>query len=228
MCLLSRVGVCCCACVHALRVIAYAFAFVCCNVASHFTHVCRLHVCFALVFLDILFVRVWLVCELLWMRLPLYVASLRFRFHVCVSCTCFFFRVLLVRLFVLVIVSAFAIVCCKILFRITRLCRLRVGFAFAFFVCLRVYVVFVSRCMRLPLFVARSPFILQFSVGCMCVLSLCMLFVRLCLYACFGVVVYVFAFVCCKLAFRATRVSIACVFCDRVFCLFVFVCMFCG
>ena len=39
------------------------------------------------------------------------------------------------------------------------------------------------------------------------------------------VVVYVFACLCCKLAFHATCVSIACVFCVRVFCLFVFVCM---
>ena len=63
--------------------------------------------------------------------------------------------------------STFAIVCCNILFHITRLCRLHVGFAFVLLVCLRVYVVFVSHCMRLPLYVARLPCILQFSVGCM-------------------------------------------------------------
>ena len=120
--------------------------------------------------------------------------------------------------------STFAVVCCNV-FHITGVCTSHVCFAFVFFVCLRVYIVFVSRCMRLPLYVARLPFVLQLSVGCMCVLSLCMLFVRLCLYACFGVVVYVFAFVCCKLAFRATRVSIACVFCVRVVCLLVCVCM---
>ena len=46
--LLSCVGV-CCACVHVLRVIACAVAFVYCNVAFHITRACTLHVCFAFV-----------------------------------------------------------------------------------------------------------------------------------------------------------------------------------
>ena len=39
-----------CACIFVLRVVVYACAFVCCNLAFHFTSVCRLHVCFAFVF----------------------------------------------------------------------------------------------------------------------------------------------------------------------------------
>ena len=57
------------------------------------------------------------------MRLPLYVASLRFRIHVCVSCTCFFCVVgslVCDCMFVLcVIVYAFAVVCCAFAFHIT-------------------------------------------------------------------------------------------------------------
>ena len=41
-----------------LRVIAYAFAFVCCMVAFHITSVCKLHVCFVFVCLVCLFVLV--------------------------------------------------------------------------------------------------------------------------------------------------------------------------
>ena len=39
-----------CACMLVLQVVVYAFAVECCKVASHISHVCILHVCFAFVF----------------------------------------------------------------------------------------------------------------------------------------------------------------------------------
>ena len=39
-----------CACMRVLQVVVYAFAVVCCKVASHIFHLCRLHVCVAFVF----------------------------------------------------------------------------------------------------------------------------------------------------------------------------------
>ena len=57
---------CCCfvfACMRVLRVIAYALAFECCEVAFHIRRVCRLHVGFAFVSLVCFFVLVCMCCE---------------------------------------------------------------------------------------------------------------------------------------------------------------------
>ena len=74
------------------------------------------------------------------------------------------------------LVYAFAFVCRKLVFRITRVFRCRVCFAFVFlFVCACVYVVCVSDCMRLPLSVASLRFIFHvrfafMSLACLCVI----------------------------------------------------------
>ena len=75
-----------CACLLVLRVIVYAFAFVRCQIAFHITRVCRLPVCFVFVMLASLFLRVCFLGVWLCMRLPLFVARLRFMLHVCVDC----------------------------------------------------------------------------------------------------------------------------------------------
>ena len=94
----------------------------------------------------------------------------------------------------------------KFFFHITRLCRLHVGFACVFLVCLRVYAVFVSHCMRLPLYVAKLPFILNFCVYCIRVVRLCFWFDC---FACMIVsqgIVDAFAFACCTVVFQISRV----------------------
>ena len=81
-----HVGVFVFACVLFGRVVVYAFAFVRCQLAFHITRVCRLPVCFVFVMLASLFLRVCFLGVWLCMRLPLFVARLRFMLHVCVDC----------------------------------------------------------------------------------------------------------------------------------------------
>ena len=73
LCFIAAVGIAClfCLCVVAwfllvcvlLRVIAYALAFVCCEVAFHIRRVCILQVCFAFVSLVRSLVLVCMFCE---------------------------------------------------------------------------------------------------------------------------------------------------------------------
>ena len=62
MCCFRVVGSFDCACLLVLRVIVYAFAFVCCKAAFLILNACGLHVWFAFVLLFRLFVLVCLYC----------------------------------------------------------------------------------------------------------------------------------------------------------------------
>ena len=120
------------------------------------------------------------------MRLPLCVAMMRFILHVHVDCiidrcSCSCLLVCARRLGFRLIVYAFAFVCCKVAFHITR-----VSFAFVFFGGL-----FVCACMlMLRVIVCELAFVIckvAFHITCVyriCVLLSCVWFVCLCLYAC--------------------------------------------
>ena len=69
-----------------LRVIACAFAFVCCSIAVHVTLVCRLHACFAFVYFVCLYLYATSRVRY-YMHLLLIVARLCLILHVCVNCT---------------------------------------------------------------------------------------------------------------------------------------------
>ena len=74
------------------------------------------------------------------------------------------------------IVFAFAFVCRKVVFRITRVFICRVCFAFVIlFVCACVYVVCVCDCMRLPLSVASLRFSVYVRFALMSLVCLCVI-----------------------------------------------------
>ena len=123
MCLLSRVGVCFCACVHALRVIAYAFALICCHVAIH----CVFCVC-ALGFIVGDCLCVWL-----------FMVQVCFTYHTCVWIACLFCFSVFVRWFVRV--CCFSGDCMRLLLSFARMRFIfHVWFAFVPLVCLCVLV----------------------------------------------------------------------------------------
>ena len=169
-------------------------------------------------------------------RVHLCVATLVFIVHMFVNIAhgfCFRVFSLLVcacMLVLRVLMYWFAFDCCKVVFHITRVCRLRVCIVFVYLVCLSGFLCLfcVRLCMQLPLFVARLRFMLHVCVDCMpCfffrvflwMVCFCLLVLR--------VIVYAFAFVCCKVAFLVLRACGLHVWFGFVLldCLFVLVCL---
>ena len=119
-----------------LRVVACAFAFVCCNIAVHVALVCILHACFVFVYLVCLFA---LVCNV--SRLILYAFAFdccKVVFHITRVCTLYAWFAFVFSVFVFMIVCFLFVwlcmrlllcelhfcsscyVCCKVAFHVTR------------------------------------------------------------------------------------------------------------
>ena len=96
------------ACRLVLRVLAFAFVYVCCKVAFHIAGVCRLRICFGFVFLFCLFVRVCCSCE--W-SYAFVVLCCNVAFHIACVCGLHVCFVRVLRLFVLCMYDCFVCAC---------------------------------------------------------------------------------------------------------------------
>ena len=123
-----------------LRVIVYAFAFVCCKVCvSYYMRVyiacvCLLS-CFRVVCACVLVLRAIVYASgVVCCKVAFHIARV-FILHVCVAFVCWGIFLYACLLVLLAVLYACALVCCNVAFHSARVCRLHVRVAFVSLVC---------------------------------------------------------------------------------------------